>query len=345
MADNCAENKNNIVFAFMAELVTRGWYDEIQMLFGPVGHTHNGNDAVHFVHNNIAGNYVSITPAELFHNYKFAWHDATTRPQPVIVESQLDWGNRYLPYLRGVRGFTRTTNDVSYVRAFRFTRNECGQSEMHVKGSPSNPEWFGMDSVPNAPGFPVLSGIPDGMPKYKQPDQYKIPDPYINHLNSDKMVQYANDTGRGPMHADLMRMARTLCVPSQGPVSERGLAKLDPLRRKKMAGWGTVEMIGVPSCISYIVPFIRPKLQDAASFWLVPSLQSSSSIPMPSSRPLGIPTPFVLEVRRRPPKPRKQKAIPSRTDNVSSSSSEHEVVSDWIPQLVSSDSYGLSIYQ
>ena len=80
MGDNCPENKGNMVFAFMAELVMRGWYDEIEMLFGPVGHTHNGNDAVHFVHNNIAGNYVSITPAELFLNFRYAWHDEVVRP-------------------------------------------------------------------------------------------------------------------------------------------------------------------------------------------------------------------------------------------------------------------------
>ena len=76
MADNYSENKNNTVLQFCTELVMRGWYDEIEMLFGPVGHTHNGNDAVHFVHNNIAGNQVSITPAELFDNYRYAWSNS-----------------------------------------------------------------------------------------------------------------------------------------------------------------------------------------------------------------------------------------------------------------------------
>ena len=32
MGDNCPENKSNMVFAFMAELVMRGWYNEIEML-------------------------------------------------------------------------------------------------------------------------------------------------------------------------------------------------------------------------------------------------------------------------------------------------------------------------
>jgi len=81
MADNCAENKNNCLFAFCSELIARKWYDEIELYFGPVGHTHNGNDAVHFIHNQIAGNQVSITPAELFNNYQHAWRDPIKRPQ------------------------------------------------------------------------------------------------------------------------------------------------------------------------------------------------------------------------------------------------------------------------
>ena len=70
MGDNVSENKNHTLFAFANELIARGWFEEVEILFGPVGHTHNGNDAVHFVHNQIAGNFVSITPAELFNNFK-----------------------------------------------------------------------------------------------------------------------------------------------------------------------------------------------------------------------------------------------------------------------------------
>ena len=105
------------------------------------GHTHNGNDAVHFVHNNIAGNYVSITPAELFHNYG----STPGTMQPHVLNLSL-WNvstlvqSRYLPYLRGAQGFTSTTIDEAYVRAIRFTRNEDGQCEMHFKGSPSCPD-------------------------------------------------------------------------------------------------------------------------------------------------------------------------------------------------------------
>jgi len=52
IADNYSENRNYLVTgAYAAELVAAGWFDSVEMLFGPVGHTHNGVDAVHSVHN------------------------------------------------------------------------------------------------------------------------------------------------------------------------------------------------------------------------------------------------------------------------------------------------------
>jgi hypothetical protein len=48
---SASENKNNVLFAY------NGWFDEIILLFGPLGHTHNGVDATHKVHShNVAGN-------------------------------------------------------------------------------------------------------------------------------------------------------------------------------------------------------------------------------------------------------------------------------------------------
>jgi len=70
MADNDSENKNNILFQFLSELVMRGWFDEIEMMFGPVGHTHNGNDAVHRGHNQGISNHMSYCMAKFFQNYK-----------------------------------------------------------------------------------------------------------------------------------------------------------------------------------------------------------------------------------------------------------------------------------
>jgi len=85
LADNYAENKNNVIFAFCSELVVRGWFREIEMMFGPVGHTHNGNDAYHYCHNQLVGNHEAVTLNESLAHFDRAWHSDRTRPLPLIL--------------------------------------------------------------------------------------------------------------------------------------------------------------------------------------------------------------------------------------------------------------------
>jgi hypothetical protein len=68
--DNASDNKNNVNLAFASHLVMRGWYDEVEILFGPVGHTHNGIDAVHKIHNQGLGRYFCATLAEWVNRYE-----------------------------------------------------------------------------------------------------------------------------------------------------------------------------------------------------------------------------------------------------------------------------------
>ena len=49
IADNFGENKNKEILAWIADLVLNKWFDSVELLFGEVGHTHNGNDATHKV--------------------------------------------------------------------------------------------------------------------------------------------------------------------------------------------------------------------------------------------------------------------------------------------------------
>lgn len=69
IADNYSENKSNGTAAFCSLLVMKEylahcahatilthvhrWYTEVQLLWGPVGHTHNGIDACHRIHNQV----------------------------------------------------------------------------------------------------------------------------------------------------------------------------------------------------------------------------------------------------------------------------------------------------
>ena len=59
MGDNFIENKCNVLLAFCSHLIHFGWFDEIELLYGPVGHTHGGNDTNHGVHNNVCANFNS----------------------------------------------------------------------------------------------------------------------------------------------------------------------------------------------------------------------------------------------------------------------------------------------
>ena len=308
LADNASENKNNCLFQFCSELILRKWFDEIELLFGPVGHTHNGNDAVHYIHNQIAGNYCSITPAELFINYKHAWHSERTRPQPVIMETQYDWCERYQPLSNSVTGFTKTTQDPDYVRAFRFSWAD-GIVVMHIKGSPVSSIWHGVNSVPNGPGFVCLRGIPVAYPLPKEPTDFKIKSKYVNRLNSESVKKYCRDNDRGPMHDHLMQMARDLIVPSQllTEVEER---KAAPHIRKSRSGYGVIERIGVQDCVVFDVPFIRarPHVQNETAFWnlppdLCPDVPRAPGLAPTSLVVAPVPVPLVRYAAKRPTGP------------------------------------------
>jgi hypothetical protein len=120
-ADNASENKNNVFLTFLSELVHRGWYDVIILEFGPPGHTHNGRDAVHHIHNRIAGNFFSFTLGEFKAKWIHAWRKKDTMPAAVICDVQYDLAQRYdgFPTLSG---HTNTKFDNKAVYAFKVQR-------------------------------------------------------------------------------------------------------------------------------------------------------------------------------------------------------------------------------
>ena len=316
-----------------SELLLRKWFDEIELLFGPVGHTHNGNDAVHYIHNQIAGNYNSVTPAELFHNYQYAWHTERTRPQPIIVETQYAWSERYKPFVNNVSGFTKTINNPDYIRSFRFSWNDAMTVVMHIKGSPMDITWYGIDSIPNGPGFVCLRGAPPAYPLVKEPSDFTINNTYINRLDSDVVKKYCRDINRGPMHGDLMIMARELRIPSV-PVTREQELKFSDSERRSRSGYGPIERIGIEGCLTFDVPFIRarPEVTSEKSFWdlpqdLAPQLPQNDG--MSSASPTLLPIVSYSrkqkEISKKPaPKRKKQKESESSGSDEHYSESEEE---------------------
>lgn len=63
--------------------------------YGPTGHTHNGNDAVHAIHNTVAGNFTSLTLGEFQTHFQHSWRKESNIPTAVVQEVQFDWKRRY----------------------------------------------------------------------------------------------------------------------------------------------------------------------------------------------------------------------------------------------------------
>ena len=274
MGDNVSDNKNNTFFCFCQDLIDRGWYDEIELLYGPVGHTHNGNDAIHWVHNQLVGNFVSITPAEFFQNYKYAWRNEVTRPTPVILECRLDFDGYYKKYKNTISGFTNSSvRNPLYVRAFRFFKNEANSVEMVIKGSPSNPQWHGVNSVPGAAGFRMLKSTPPGSPYLLRQKKMSINPTYMKGIKSEKIADFCARHGKLVMHDNLIQMGDNMLVPSEGPVPAEEIRKLPEYRQKNLAGYTTIERIGRGDTeFWYIVPFIREDLEILNNFWNLPGV-------------------------------------------------------------------------
>jgi hypothetical protein len=302
LADNAGDNKNNVLFAFCCELIWRGWYDEIEMYFGPVGHTSNGNDSVHFVHNQIAGNANSVTLAEFLKAFYYAWSSDRTRPQPIILDTQYDWEEHYREHIQEASHFNRSRYNDKYCRAFRFQRSTDNRIEMMVKGSPANKDWCGLKGVANAPGLIILRSLPQDAPCVIPPRNSRLPDKDIAALKG--LEKYCVKTDFGPSHTWLMKMAKTGQIPTNGPVPVDVQSKHHHQR-----GWGQVESIGVPGAEIH-VPFIRPpsKVQTGREFWSLPPdlVAQPLHIHMPTTSHIECPPIDYRNAKKRKTKAQKQ---------------------------------------
>jgi hypothetical protein len=162
-ADNASENKNNVFLTFLSELVHKGWYDRIILEFGPPGHTHNGRDAVHHIHNRIAGNFFSFTLGEFKSKWIHAWRKADTMPTAVVCDVQYDLAQRYEGFPT-LSGHTNTKFDNKAVYAFKVERGTTNNIEIQWKSKPTDSKWLGVDHQVGTPGFVLLNRIP--VPKF-----------------------------------------------------------------------------------------------------------------------------------------------------------------------------------
>ena len=167
VADNASENKNVTLLAWAADIVGKKWFDSVEFLFGEVGHTHNGNDAVHKVHNQDLGRNDSVDLGHLVWNYQHPWPNLKTRPRASVLNVMYDWDSFYKPHIRRLGGFTKTAHDEFIVRGFRASRDNEGQLvSLMWKADPATDKgWRGSDGTVNGTGFYVLTDSPIGVPQ------------------------------------------------------------------------------------------------------------------------------------------------------------------------------------
>ena len=178
IADSASDNKNNDLFAYCHMLVDSGWFDDVYLVFGPVGHTHNGVDSNHGVHNNTVGAYFSGDLGHFVQHYWKAW--ATTPPQASYLEKILDWKTFLSTSLRpaaadiddgnmhgALAGWTKSSRNERAVRGFKVGRNTDKTIELKWKVDPAlEKEWRGRDGTPGSRGFCMLKHTPEGLPSF-----------------------------------------------------------------------------------------------------------------------------------------------------------------------------------
>jgi hypothetical protein len=168
IADSASENKNNILFAYLTDLVENKWYDEVELVFGPVGHTHNGVDACHKIHNQNVGGCASGDIGHFVQNFPKGYSgELCKRPQASFLERTVDWIKYYEPCVRKIAGFTKTKWDPHMVRGFRIARQQDNTVSLTWKMDPaSEKEWRGADGFGGTTGFYMLKCAPEGLPAF-----------------------------------------------------------------------------------------------------------------------------------------------------------------------------------
>jgi len=166
IADSASDQKNNELLAYCTELVQVGWFDSIELLYGPVGHTHNGVDATHKIHNQHVG---ELPAGDIGHWTKNFEKVFDTAPGACILDVILDWKEYYEPHLAKIAGFTKSKTQKSSVRGFRIAKQKDGTVDLTWKEDPAlKPDprhWRGRDGFEGHQGYTMLRSLPTGQPK------------------------------------------------------------------------------------------------------------------------------------------------------------------------------------
>ena len=241
VADNAQHQKNNDMFMFACELVSRGWYDRVDFLYGPVGHTHNGCDAAHNVLNTSVGNFPAMTIGEHQLNYRKVW--TSHPPEAVYTNFQYDWHARYKDpaFVDKLDSFKKTTKAQS-VGGFRVRRTQTGGVEMLFKMNGADEQWLGETGTPaidiggvGAPGFRLMKALPDAQLAIVEPKGNVLKRKKIRDLQGKQMRKCCAD------HSCPEAVPWNVNVATTGQISHVSLIHM--LQDNQ---WGSIVTVGVP---------------------------------------------------------------------------------------------------
>ena len=279
-ADNYCENKNSEVLFFASELVWRGWYDIIDVEYGPVGHTHNGSDAVHKIHNVVCGSFVSLTLGQFIDTFDYGFLADGTKPAACVLDVQYNWRKRYCRAGYSIRlaGFTNTAVDMATVSAFRIRRKPSSTGshvEVMWKKDTTDQQWRGMDKGFNTPGFVMLRKLPSGAPKMIPPGDTIIQKKYVRELCGLGMRRAVQDQAANQAEADSIMTWVSRVVKTGLVVEEKDMEGLTSRTNAvDDSEWGPLVNVGIPStnknCYA-IGPHIYPMDEKTKkNFWKLP---------------------------------------------------------------------------
>ena len=259
IADNYSENKNNTMFAFCTHLILEGVYDEVEMLFGPVGHTHNGVDQKHDTHNNSLGSFTNADLAHLISRYILAWPSAATRPGAAVLDVQQNWDDFYKPYINRLGGFTNTVTDDVGVHAFQFTRaTPSNVVEMRWKrDAGADLSWRGITGEPDSAPFVLLRSHPIGKPEVVPPTETTTVKEYFKQFTGRKIAEKMQGERIHAARKGLIQTMLTGVIPRSAPKEYR----------VPSGELGKLYTIGVPEVAQVDIRFIEAPA-EGEPLWL-----------------------------------------------------------------------------
>ena len=265
IADNASENKNNIMLAWAVDMVQNQWFDEVEFLFGPVGHTHNGNDATHKVLNQDVGNHDAGDLGHHVWNYKHAWKSQAERPRASVLNCMFDFEAHYTPHLRvQLSGFTKTHADPRIVRGFKASRGADKHVDVKWKQDPANDAyWRDQEGLQGGTGYYMLRSDTPGVPNIIEPNEDWLQlKKYANKLIAPGLKLLLSPFGLGESLQANYEQIKTGIV----PINER------KEQTTPVGEWGPLCTIGSNQAYQGEVRFINELWPEGAtSMWELPA--------------------------------------------------------------------------